>query len=170
MSDPRSLPACLGQWDGHTGTAERLVRHKPPRGVRWLCPGRPAPLGAGKEEHALPRHGTPAPHTEGLALGGPQGRWQLSPSLGGGTGESLTVRENSGRWRQRQNHRREAGSEQRRGAEGEPDQRAELSVGGGAPQAPPLPTQHSSESVTIPASVHQEGSNAVNPSAEKRPG
>ena len=28
----------------------------------------------------------------------------------------------------------------------------------GAPQAPPLPTQHSSESATIPASVHKESS------------
>ena len=81
----------------------------------------------------LPRRRIHAHHKEGSALaGGPRGRWQLSPSLGSGTGESLRVRENSGQWRQRQ----EAGSEQRRGAEGEPDQRAELPVGGG-PTGPP---------------------------------
>ena len=39
-------------------------------GVRWLCPGRPAPLGPGKEDHALPRHGTPAPHQRGRFGGG----------------------------------------------------------------------------------------------------
>ena len=116
---------------GHTNTAGQAAT------TPWRAVAAPqlasSTRGLGVKNTCCPGAG-PLPPTQGSALGGGglRGRWQLSPSLGRGTGDSLRVRENSGQWRQRQ----EAGSEQRQGAEGEPDQRAEFPVGGG-PTGPP---------------------------------
>ena len=116
---------------GHTNTAGQAAT------TPWRAVAAPqlasSTRGLGMKNTRCPGAG-PLPATKRARLWGePRGRWQLSPSLGDGTGESLRVRENSGQWRQRQ----EAGSEQRRGTEGEPDQRAELPVGGGPTGPPP---------------------------------